>query len=91
LLFDDIFSPKEPNVGTLVIHITTFAFVIIIGFNPSVVKVRNLTIGITQSRFFMKVALWIKTRPRTNGRQWSLIQTEQTKFVYNISWTSREH
>ncbi len=39
LSFDDMFFPKEPNVGTLVIRITRFAFVIIIGFNPSVVEV----------------------------------------------------
>lgn len=91
LSFDDMFFLKKPNVGTLVIHITRFACVIIIGFNPSVVEVRDLAIGITQSRFFMKVTLWIKTRPGIAGRQWPLIQTQQTKFFYNISWTSKEH
>lgn len=44
--FDEIFFPKEPNVGTFVICITRFAFVIIIGFNPNVVEVQDLAIGI---------------------------------------------
>ncbi len=37
LSFDEIFFPNELNFGTLVIHIIKFAFVIIIGFDPSVV------------------------------------------------------
>jgi len=51
LSFDENFFPKEPNVGTLVIYIIGFAFVIIIGFDPSVVEVQDPAIGITQSRF----------------------------------------
>jgi len=66
LSFDEFFFPKEPNARTLVICITRFAYVIIIGFDPSVVEVRNLAIGITQPRIFMKATLWTKTRPGTN-------------------------
>jgi hypothetical protein len=82
LSFDEIFFPKEFNVGTLVIHIIRFTFIIIIGFDPNVVEVQDLAIGITQSKFFMKVGLWIKTRPGTDGRQWSFIQTQQTKLLH---------
>ncbi len=47
LSFDEFFFPREPNARTLVIRITRFAYVIIIGFDPSVVEVSNLAIGIT--------------------------------------------
>ncbi len=47
LSFDDFFFPREPNAKTLVIRITRFTYVIIIGFDPSVVEVSNLAIGIT--------------------------------------------
>jgi hypothetical protein len=73
LSFDEIAFPREPNVGIVVNRITGFTLVIIIGFDPNIIKVGNLAIGVVQSRFFMKVTLWIKTKSRTNGRQWSLV------------------
>jgi len=42
--------------------------VIIIRFDPSIVEVGDLVVGVVQSRFFMKIALWIKTKPRIDGR-----------------------
>jgi hypothetical protein len=83
--------PRELNARTLVICITKFTYVIIIGFDPSVAKVGNLAIGITQLRFFMKVTLWIKTRLGIDGRQWSFIQMQQTRFFYTILWPLGKH
>jgi hypothetical protein len=64
----------------MVIRIIGFTLVIIIKFDPSIVEVGDLIIGVAQSRFFMKVALWIKTILGIDGRQWSLVQTQQTRF-----------
>jgi hypothetical protein len=46
LSFDEIAFPKEPSVGTMVIRITRFTFIIIIGFDPNITKVGKLAIGI---------------------------------------------
>ncbi len=73
LSFDEISFPMEPNVGTMVIQIIGFTLEIIIGFDPSIVEVGDLVVGVAQSRFFMKVALWIKTKPWIDGKQWSFV------------------
>jgi hypothetical protein len=36
----------EPNVGSIIVRITRFAYVIIIGFDPHVAKVRDLAIRV---------------------------------------------
>jgi hypothetical protein len=41
LSFDEFGFPREPNARTLVICITRFTYVIIIGFDPSVAKVET--------------------------------------------------
>jgi hypothetical protein len=89
--FDEISFLMEPSVGTMVIQITGFTLVIIIGFYPSIVEIGNVVVGVAQSRFFMKVASWIKTKPQIDGRQWPLVQTQQAKFFYIVSWPSREY
>lgn len=85
---DEITFPKEPNVGFVIVKIIGFTSLIIIGFDPHVAKVGDLGIGIMHFGFFMKVAIWIKTRVGSNGslRQWTIIQIQETKFFYTILW-----
>jgi hypothetical protein len=42
---DEITFPKEPNVGSVIVRITRFTSLIIIGFDPHVVEVGDLAIG----------------------------------------------
>lgn len=53
---------KEPNVGFVIVKITRFASMIIIGFDPHAAEVGHLAINIIHSRVFMKVVIWIKIR-----------------------------
>ncbi len=46
LSFDEISFPREPSVGTMVVQITGFTSIVIIGFDPSIVKVGDLTFGV---------------------------------------------
>jgi hypothetical protein len=62
-------------VGLVIIKITRFSFVTIIGFDPHSATIGDLAIIIMHYGFFMKVAIWIKTRERANGKQWTIIQT----------------
>jgi hypothetical protein len=51
LSFDEIAFPREPSVGTMVIRITGFTFIIIIGFDRKITKVGNLAIGVVHQDF----------------------------------------
>jgi hypothetical protein len=48
LSFDEITFPREPSVGIVVIQITKFTLVLIIGFDPSIAKVGDLVVGVMQ-------------------------------------------
>jgi hypothetical protein len=41
LFLDDVAFAREPNVGLVIIKITIFAFVTIIGFDPHLATVGN--------------------------------------------------
>jgi hypothetical protein len=43
-----------------VIHISSFAIIKIIGFDPKEVRQGNLAIIVTLLRFFIKIAVWLK-------------------------------
>ncbi len=74
LCLDDVAFARGPNVGSVIIKIIGFAFVmIIIGFDPHVAKVGDLAIRVMYSGFFMKAAIWIKTREKIDGRKWTII------------------
>lgn len=83
LFFDDVAFAIRPYVGFVIIKI--------IGFDPHVAKVGDLAIGIMYFRIFMKVAIWIKTSERVDGRKWTIIQTKKTKFFYIVSWPFGNH
>ncbi len=51
---------KHPPPSTVVIHISSFAIIKIIGFDPKEVRQGNLAIIVTLLRFFIKIAVWLK-------------------------------
>ncbi len=92
LYLNDVAFARGLDVGSMIIKIIGFAFVIIIGFDLHVVEVGDLAIGVMYSRFFMKVAIWIKTKERVDGRKWTIIQKKKkTKFFYIVSWPFGNH
>jgi len=48
LSYDKITFPKELNVGIVVIQITKFTLVLIIGYDPNIAKVGDLEVGVMQ-------------------------------------------
>jgi hypothetical protein len=91
LSLNDVAFSRKSNVGSMIIKNFRFAYVIISGFDPHLIVVGDLVIGIMHSRFFMKATIWIKTRERSNGRQWTIIQTQETKFFCTILWPFTNH
>jgi hypothetical protein len=80
ITFDEISFPKKPNSRSVILKITRFALIIIIGFDLNVIEVGNITIGMIHSELFMKVTLWMKIRIGINGNNWIIIQTRESKF-----------
>jgi hypothetical protein len=66
--FDEVTFPIEPNVGTLVLKIMKFANIIVVGFDPTLVEVGDIVVGVLNANYFMKTALWLKTCSDFNGR-----------------------
>ncbi len=53
--------PIELGTRTLILNIIGFATIVIVGFDPTIAKVKDIVVGMVQARFFMKIALWLKT------------------------------
>jgi hypothetical protein len=68
LFLDDVTFTREPNVGLVIIKITRSTSITIIGFDLHSDVVGDLAIRVMHFGFFMKVAIWIKTKERANGR-----------------------
>jgi hypothetical protein len=49
-------------VGAVILRITSFAVVSIVGFDPIVVEVRDLVVNMQHSRFYTQVVVWLITR-----------------------------
>jgi hypothetical protein len=60
--FDKIAFSREPNVGSVIIKIIEFASTVIVGFDPRIVEVGDLAIGMMHAGFFIKETIWIKTK-----------------------------
>jgi hypothetical protein len=91
LSLNDVGFSRKSNVGSMIIKITRFACVTISGFDPRLVVVGDLAIGVMHSGFFMKATIWIKTSEGSNGRQWTIIQTQKIKFFCTIFWPFANH
>ncbi len=49
-------------MGSFILKITRFALVIIVGFDLVIGEVENIALKVMHAEFFMKVALWMKTK-----------------------------
>jgi hypothetical protein len=81
---DEITFPKEPNVGSVIVRITGFTSLIIIGFDLHVAEVGDLAIGIMHSRFFMKATIWIKTRVYEMEGSGQSFRSKKPSFLHHF-------
>jgi hypothetical protein len=51
-------------VGVVILRVIGFALLIIVGFNPTIVEVRYIGVGMMHVRFFIKVAILLKTKSK---------------------------
>jgi hypothetical protein len=66
--FGGVTFPIELSARTLVLKTTRFVSIIIVGFDPIVAEVGDIVVGGLNASYFMKAALWLKTRSDFNGR-----------------------
>jgi hypothetical protein len=85
LEFDGGFS-WDPQASSLILRIVGFASLKIIGFDPFKAKVGDIAITIIHDDFFSKAAIWLKTRVGFDGRQWVLIQCNESHFYFTSPW-----
>jgi hypothetical protein len=55
-------------VGSFILKITRFVLVITVGFDLVVGEVENIALKVMHAKFFMKVALWMKTTSRFDSK-----------------------
>jgi hypothetical protein len=61
LEFDQHHFEGHPPLGTLVIHISSFATIKIVGFDLREARQGDLVIGVVLLGFFIKTIVWLKT------------------------------
>jgi hypothetical protein len=66
--FDEMTFPTKLSTRTLVIKITRFANIIIVGFDLAISEVGDIAIGVLNVGYFVKAALWLKTHSNSNGK-----------------------
>lgn len=66
LAFDKVTFLAEPSMGTLVLRITGFANIIIVGFDLAVSEIGNTAVGVLNVGYFVNAALWLKPHLDSN-------------------------
>ncbi len=61
LEFDQCHFEDHPPLGTLAMHVTGFATIEIIRFDPRKTKPRDVVVGVTLLGFYIRIAMWLKT------------------------------
>ncbi len=64
LPLDEISFSKESKVGVVVLRVIGFSLLIIVGFDPTIVEVGNIGVEMMHPRFFIKVAILLKTKSK---------------------------
>jgi hypothetical protein len=64
--FDKVTFLAKPSMGTLVLRITGFANIIIVGFDLAVSEVGDATVGVLNVGYFVKADLWLKPHLDSN-------------------------
>jgi hypothetical protein len=57
----------EPGIRTIILKVTRFESIIIVGFDPPIIDVNDITIRVIHVGLFMKIILWLKTHLDLNG------------------------
>jgi hypothetical protein len=63
--FNEVFT--KLNTGTIILRVTEFASIIIVGFDSTTTKIDDIVVGVIHDGFFTKATLWLKTRSDHNG------------------------
>jgi hypothetical protein len=63
--FNDMEFPTKPS--TIILKVTGFASIIIVGFDPTTTKINDIIIRVIHVGLFMEVIVWLKTRLDLNG------------------------
>jgi len=66
--FDELEFPTKPGTRTIVLKVTRFASIIIVGFDATIVEVKDIVARVIHVGFFMKTIIWLKTSLDVNGR-----------------------
>jgi hypothetical protein len=85
-MFDEIGFPREPMIRVVIIRIMGFVAIKIISFDLTVAEVGDLAMSMRHSRFHTHATVWLKNRMQSNGWQWSLISTNNTRFYFVSPW-----
>ncbi len=54
--------PKELMVGVIILRVTSFATVGIVGFDHAIAEVGDLDVNMWHLGFYTQVVVWLKTR-----------------------------
>ncbi len=52
----------------MILKVTRFASIIIVGFDPAIVEIDDIVVGVIHIGFFMKTTLWLMTCLDVNGQ-----------------------
>jgi hypothetical protein len=86
VVFYEIKFCKKLVVGTLILRITSFIALRIIGFDPTLVKVGDIAINMQHSEFYIQITIWSKMKIEIYGWQWNFIQINETRFYFVSPW-----
>jgi hypothetical protein len=74
----------HPPPSTLVLCIIGFAIVQTMGFDPKDARLRDIDVGITLSRFYIKATIWLLTL--VENWNWVLLDSQNARFFYTSQW-----
>jgi hypothetical protein len=57
--FNEVEFHTKP--GIIILKVTGFASIIIVGFDPTTTKINDIIIGVIHVGFFMEITIWLKT------------------------------
>lgn len=84
LEFDRHHFEDHPPLGTLAMHVTRFATIEIIRFDPRKTKPRDVVVGVTLLGFYIQTTMWLETS--CDEKSWILVNTRSAKFFRISRW-----
>jgi hypothetical protein len=77
--FDKHHFDHEPRPRTLILSITSFSIMGIMGFDPKEVKFGDIVVNIVHSKFFKRTVVWLKVG--NNGFQLTQLVTREVTCI----------